>query len=300
MPQRTNEFQHLVALIERSLATADTRVAESKELTDNITGASREVDIVLERNDGVRDVVVSVECVGRSASRRATVEWVEQMQEKHRSLPTNKLVLVSKSGFTSTAKKKAAWLNIDALTLKEAQEYDWESVVRKVGAVKINSFLIPYVTTIRVVFEGEQNEGLDANDLDLPNSILYDPDGKAVGNPLNVANKWLTDPGLVRKLMDVAFTDAATVIEFERKFRRGWSLTDGKGTNRPVLKLQVEAKCRKEVSSVSLEQGSYGKAQIAHGVGTTFGEPAQIVLVQKQDREPQITISVRRNLRLHQ
>jgi hypothetical protein len=40
------------------------------------------------------------------------------MHSKHSSLPTNKLVLVAESGFTSTALKKATFLGIEQLQLK--------------------------------------------------------------------------------------------------------------------------------------------------------------------------------------
>ena len=295
MPKRSNEFQQLITLIEGLLAGTDARVTESKELTDNIIGKPREVDIVIERNDGVRDFVIGVECIGISASRPATVEWVERMWGKHSSLPTDKLVLVSKSGFTASAKKKAAWWNITALSLHQAQDYDWESVVTKIGEMEIQSFLLPYVTGIKVIFAGDPNEELDVNNLDLPNSTLYDPEGNANGNPVDVANRWLADPSLLKKLEEVAFTDAGTDIEFERKLRRGCYLIDGKGINRSVISLQVAAKCRKEVQKISLEPGSYGKAQIAHGAGTSFGRPTQVVFVQKQSEEAQVGISIRRS-----
>jgi hypothetical protein len=108
MPQRTNRFQHLISTIESILATArpGTTVTESKELVDKITGDRREVDIVIETSDGVRDLIVSIECTGDEHSRRATVEWVERMWGKYQSLPTSRLVLVSKAGFSSSAKKK--------------------------------------------------------------------------------------------------------------------------------------------------------------------------------------------------
>jgi hypothetical protein len=46
VPKRSNEFQHLVTLIERLLSGSDARVTESKDLTDNIIGKPREVNIV--------------------------------------------------------------------------------------------------------------------------------------------------------------------------------------------------------------------------------------------------------------
>ena len=293
MPKRTNEFQHLITLIERLVADADARVTESKELTDNITGKLREVDIVIERNDGVRDVVVGVECSG-SSSRPATVEWVERMWGKHSSLPTDKLVLVSKSGFSDSAKKKAEWWHISTLTLDQAQDFDWESEVTRINELKIDSFLLPYVTEITITFEGDPSQKIRVDDLKLPQSTLYDPEGNSVGNPLDVVNRWLFDPAMLEKLSELAFTDAGTVIEFERKLKRGCYLRDGNGVDRSVTSLQVKAKCRREVSKVSLTSASYGKAQVSHGRGTSFARPIQVAFVQKHGGEPRVVIVVKR------
>lgn len=43
-------------------------------------------------------MVISVEVIEHG--RVATLPWVEQMLRKHRDLPTNRLLLVSKSGFS--------------------------------------------------------------------------------------------------------------------------------------------------------------------------------------------------------
>ena len=111
MPKRSNEFQHLVTLIERLLADPDARVTESKELIDRVTGELREVDIVIEWSDGVRDIVIGVECT--ATSRPASVEWVERMWGKHSSLPTDKLVLVSRSGFWRIYKVSRNYITTD-------------------------------------------------------------------------------------------------------------------------------------------------------------------------------------------
>lgn len=161
--------------------------------------------------------------------------------------------------------------------------------------MEIKNFLLSYVSGIKIIFGGDPNEKLDVNDLNLPKSTLHDPGGNAIG-PLDLANRWLSDSAVVRKLEEVAFTDAGTAIDFERKLRIVCYLIDGKGVSRPVLALQVEARCRKEVSKIPLKEGSYGKARIAHGVGTSFGRPTRVVFVQKQDEEPRVAISIKRSM----
>ena len=69
-----------------------------------IPGATREVDICIRSKVLGHEVLIGVEC-RMSGSRKQTVEWVEAMHGKHSHLPTNKVVLVSSTGFTKNALK---------------------------------------------------------------------------------------------------------------------------------------------------------------------------------------------------
>jgi hypothetical protein len=115
MPRRSNRFQRLITLINGVLGT-DAHVVESAMLPDKIIGELREVDILISTNVSGYEVNIAIEVAGRR--RRADTPWVESMHSKHSSLPTNKLVLVAESGFTSTALKKATFLGIEQLQLK--------------------------------------------------------------------------------------------------------------------------------------------------------------------------------------
>ena len=104
MPKRTNDFQRLVYLVRVNLADGAT-VTESKMLTDRVTNRKREVDVCIEGHVGQHPVIVSVEC--RAHKRIADVTWVDTMKAKHARLPTNALILASRSGFTTEG---AMWL----------------------------------------------------------------------------------------------------------------------------------------------------------------------------------------------
>src|SRR6266852_4573708 len=105
MPKRTNDFQRLIYLIHHQLM-GEATVTESKFLYDSAADSNREVDIVIEIQAGEYPLIIGIECQGRG--RVATVEWVEQMATKHKTLSTNKLILVSQSGFTPTSRNKAS------------------------------------------------------------------------------------------------------------------------------------------------------------------------------------------------
>ncbi len=127
MPRRTNKFQRLIYLIQHQLADGAT-VTESKLLPDLQTGAPVEVDIVIEGSIGDVDLAIGIECT--SEDRRATVEWVNEMDGKHSSLPLDRTVLVARKGFTAGALAKAASRRIEAISLVEAESRDWSTWVR--------------------------------------------------------------------------------------------------------------------------------------------------------------------------
>lgn len=128
MPKRTDIFQRLVLEIHRDLGPGWT-TAESVELTDRVTGEPREVDIVARATVGGHQIIMSIEV--RDRGRPADVAWVEGMAKKHEHLPTNKLVLWSHSGFTSSALEKAKFLGIEAVTPRNAASASWAVLARK-------------------------------------------------------------------------------------------------------------------------------------------------------------------------
>jgi hypothetical protein len=102
MPRRTNVFQEVVAIIHSHMAEGAT-VEQSAMLVNRLTKRKREVDVVIRTNAATHEVVVGVEAT--KGGRMATVEWVECNIGKHQNLPTDKLVLVSQSGFRPQARE---------------------------------------------------------------------------------------------------------------------------------------------------------------------------------------------------
>ena len=62
MPKRTNDFQALIALVERQLAASGVRVVESEMLADRLTGELREVDVCVHATVSGKDVTLALEC----------------------------------------------------------------------------------------------------------------------------------------------------------------------------------------------------------------------------------------------
>jgi hypothetical protein len=112
----------------------DASVEESKLLVNADTGEDREVDVVITRVVAGHTILVGVEA--RASKRKADVPWVESMLQKHAKLPTDKLVLVSESGFARTARKKADDNKAVPLAPEDlAGDLEIGEVVNKLGSV---------------------------------------------------------------------------------------------------------------------------------------------------------------------
>jgi hypothetical protein len=101
MPMRSTPFQAIVRLVRQQPAQPGVTVIESKFLRDAVLGIEREADIVVEGEFDGEPMVISIEVIERG--RPAALSGMQEMIAKHRGLPTNRLVLVSKSGFTRNA-----------------------------------------------------------------------------------------------------------------------------------------------------------------------------------------------------
>ena len=82
--------------------------------------ALQQADITVDGSVAGHTIRIGIE--SRAVRRRADVTWVEQMKAKHERLPTNLLVLLSRSGFTIEAKRVAALAKIVTWTFEEMQQ----------------------------------------------------------------------------------------------------------------------------------------------------------------------------------
>ena len=124
MPRRGREFEQLVALIERAIHQVDgVHVSSPAMLPDRDTGALREIDVLLEFRHAHLDFKVAIEC--RQWTTKIGTPAVEAFWSKCLTTGVNQGIIVSNSGFTAGARKKAAACNIRCLTLADAEKWDW-------------------------------------------------------------------------------------------------------------------------------------------------------------------------------
>jgi hypothetical protein len=135
---------------------ADAEVTESRMLVHRSTGREAEVDVCIEGTVGGERVIVSVECTDRA--RRADVGWIDAMHGKHDSLPTNQLVLASRSGFTKEALIKANARGILTVSLQE------ERSAKKEAGLLIERIREP-LPTCRLANTNQGGSALNASDV---------------------------------------------------------------------------------------------------------------------------------------
>lgn len=162
MPQRTNDFQELIATIYERIVDYGGKVTKSGMVIDKDTGKLREVDILIEYRYANHNFNLVIEC--RARSRKDSVAWIEELIGKKRSLAVDKLVAVSEKGFTKTAAKKAQAHGIDTLTVKEAVATDWEKYPIKPGLVLLSD--ITYRLHDVLFWDGKQFKTLKTLGLD--------------------------------------------------------------------------------------------------------------------------------------
>jgi hypothetical protein len=173
MPKRTNDFfQKLVYLVRVNLAAGAT-VTESKMLTDRITKRKREVDVCVEGHVGGHPVIVSVEC--RDHKRIADISWVDTIKAKHERLPTNALILASRSGFTPEARDVAAGYGIQTFSLSDVDEVDFPTLLGSTSSFWTKSVT---VTTEKVLVRVLPTSTLAGEAVPvMPNNLVYSSDG---------------------------------------------------------------------------------------------------------------------------
>jgi hypothetical protein len=183
VPKRSTPFQAVVRLVREHLAQPGVTVTESLLLTDSVLGVEREVDIVIEGTLDGEPIVISMEVNQRA--RPATLPWVQEQIAKHRNLPTNRLILVSKAGFTATALREVALAGgkVEALT-PEVVMSDGEPVVTRLLFAAIN--YAPRVRKVHVRYQGELHE---ANGAEID---VFAHDGTLLGSLGHLTHEVLT------------------------------------------------------------------------------------------------------------
>lgn len=126
MPQRTNEFQDLVTIVERAFNGPNAEITPSAMAT-NALGFKKEIDVLVTFKQGPRKIQMAVEA--RDHARNQQVAWIHQMHGEYTQLPDIKIVVaVSSSPFSEQAIAAAKSYGIELRTFAELKDTDWTKV----------------------------------------------------------------------------------------------------------------------------------------------------------------------------
>jgi hypothetical protein len=241
---------------------------------------SREVDIAIRSEVSGCSIVVGVECCDRS--RPATVEWVEQMLRKHASLETNKLVLVARAGYTRQAMTKAMVNGADALTLDEARNVSWTTIVSRTNEVFVDA-----VGVISRVYHGQAPDIESRLNSVLPlSAVIRSGDQRFELTVAEFIDVLLGIPA-IQSLVVKALrpeTDAGWEVSVPVKLGCRAILADGSHIRLDWLTLVVLAKRR--TTRVHLERGTFRESQIAYGEACGPLGTMLVTIVEREGREP--------------
>lgn len=280
MPKRTNTFQRLAAILHEKLGSG-WRVSESELLRDAITGKLREVDVVAKSVDTHYEMVISVEC--RDHARRTDVTWIEAMAKKHESLPTSKLVLWSRSGFSNQALTKARALNIEALSHEDAADAPWAQIARKMvgGAVELlTPQIVPFI-------DAERPDKSRVRLRDVHASPLLDAEGEVAVTILQII-------AFLRKSHQVGSTLLDNSVpgtqEFYIEYRPSEPrfVEDGEGNRLRVLRVGFGVQAHVEKVQLAVASAAW-KEKVAT-LGTARAESGDFELLVEEAKDEQAKV----------
>jgi hypothetical protein len=289
VPRRTNTFQQVLALVFWLLAKEGEVVAESEELPDTDTGEMREVDVLVTGRVGGLPITVQIETTTRK--RPADVKWVEMEVGLHESVQTDKLILVSESGFTKRAREKA-----EATGAIPIQPGDFDSDDAVGDVVNRLASIFPKILNMKPeqiagVAEKSDGEMVNITELSLQTMIFLET-GDEIG----------TIGTEIRRRMDANFLQTAEEIglpdiagDVDAKFNMAmpnWVATvDGKEFHacvkwdeveppefHRIKEIQVRGFAEIRVAEIHLTHKKLGEIAMAYGTGR-LGDDEVLVVV---------------------
>ena len=277
MPKRTNEFQKLVYLVRTNLAAGAT-VTESKMLRDRVTRKQREVDVCIEGRLGGQAVMVCVEC--RDHKRPADVQWVDASRTKHERLPTNALILASKSGFTPEARRVAEAYGIETFSLEDVDGTDFPALVGADGTIWTKTVFITPTKVTATVFPTDTLP--EETVVLMQDNILYIEDGcelcqateyvQAVANS-NFARDYLLAEGKEKhKWFEFRCEPPHDALNRPLFLKKLDPLV-----LRPISSLRIIGPCDFKIASFAMHRAKLGGVHVSWGKTIAHGRLALLV-----------------------
>lgn len=154
-------LEALVAELEMAIDRDVTLTARDR-VPGRTSGKRREVDVTLRRLVGSTEVLVMVEC--RDRARPQGVEWIDDLVGKAADVQAAKVVAVSRSGFTPSARRRAEAAGIELRTVASVAADDvarWFALRVSVGIFRATLRQVVGITADERGF-AERADSMDA------------------------------------------------------------------------------------------------------------------------------------------
>ena len=263
----------LVEKLERQLSNdPNIQIETPKRLRDFQTGKLREHDVVITVNYSHHSIMIGIEC--RDRSRPVGVNHVEAFESKCKNTGINEGIIVSASGFYSTAMQKAKKMGIRCIELKDIEH---ASFLATDAVVVQHTKIFTHASYTPVLAKNPKNT--------LERYEIYDPNGELVTDEQIKAN--------LNQFQD-SFPWCESGKELTRKIAfktRGFTLVnsvDGEVISMDALHVLVTYHCQHE--EIEFTSKSYtdsekeeALAELAVAPLTIDGDKKQLVLIGSED-----------------
>jgi hypothetical protein len=222
---------------------------------------------------------------------RLPSKWVERMIGKHQHLPTDKLVLIAKSGFRPQAREAAKAAGVATFAPEDLEADDPSFQVISQLQSLWPKFISFFPDGVRIWVD-EPGQGMRAFAAP-PDLLLFLPSGteicalhEAIGGYLNENLPRFAEE---MRLEDVTEdTQRASLIDIGPQWMvevagalHGLQVREQEtGDLRPIAKVEILGTFQIRVSDVSLEQHRLGEVVYAFGEGKVGAEDALLVLTE--------------------
>jgi len=292
MPKRSNEFQKLIRLIESQLVSKEATVEESKLLIDRRSGQTREVDIYIHSDISLHSFSMAFECTDRR--RKAGTPWIEQLIGKYEALPIDKVIAVSKSGFSQPAIEVAKDSDIKLLTLEKAIDKDWLRAIKHPWEIGFTTVRFKPVQTFYGLSQSSDKK-------DIENIRVFSKEDEDLGSLDNFSENIIYEPLFKKTLCE-------NIIS-EHNLNNRMNINDGqlvKATWRPSTKyilrddynfecqieqIEYSFQCMVDETSISTDRFTYDEAQVATATKKHLGMEMIFSLIEREKQDPIFAVS---------
>jgi hypothetical protein len=275
MPKRSNDFQKLIKLIEQQLAPSAT-VEESAMLPDTHDGTLREVDILIRSHIGERELRVGIEC--RDHKRKADLPWIEQIHSKYEHLDVDRVVAVSRKGFSDAARAKAKLWGIELMTLAAAERQDWSNRLHRVGSMKLIverlSFEPPYSFELVSPDKNEASFALDSE------MTVFTP-GRGTEPLRQFLHETFGQEQIRSSMLEKGKERGKEVFRANVQFPPGSRITNAEGRTLTIRAMKLGVRVRATDGLADMKFAEYGPTGVAHGSGKAGDIPFTVSYTQK-------------------